>query len=273
MLTRQITTDILSERKESPAVGILQKYFNVNTELGKELQLYHAFLNVGQLTESRAVKFIDMVLDQRKKLNERKLAQEKYELIKELKSVYNLQEFMSCKLPAYKLYASIFKTFIVETRHNNDTIVNIHDVASARFTLIEHLIKTPQKKTSTSESALLESFKNEDEDIRLLAYKLMVDKFNNRYADLNDKQKQLLREYINNVSSSNTLTNYVRQEVPTLQRLLAKQINEVNDVVTKIKLKEVALQLDKIGQKKVIKDNEITAMMIGYEIVKELTNV
>lgn len=269
MLVRQITSDTLDGRVNSPALNILKKYFHTNTELGKELQLYQAFVNAEKLNENRAVQFLDMVLSQRRRLDERALSKEKYELIKELKNTYDLEAMLSCKIPSYKLHASIYKTFLMEVRNNSDVIMNIQDVASARFTLIEHLLGHG-RVIEQKESALLEEFKNQTEDLRLLTYRILIDRFNEKYQDLNDKQKNLLREYINDVSSKNTLLTYIKQEVPILQQELRKKIQSIKDKVTQIKLTEVVSQLDTIGTKNVVRDNEITSLMIAYQISKEI---
>jgi hypothetical protein len=269
ILVRQITSDTLEGRSDSPALNILKKYFNASRELGKELQLYQAFLGADRLNESRALQYIDMVIDQRKRLDETKLAREKYELIKEIRTQYDLKDFMACKIPSYKIHASIYKTFLAESRHGKDSILNIQDVASARFMLIEHLLGYG-RKAELKESVLLEEFKNQTEDLRLLTYKILIDKFNEKYEDLNDKQKGLLREFINDISSKNTLLNYIQTEVPILQKQLREHLKHVTDKVTKIKLNEVISQLAAIGGKKEVQDNEITAIMIAYQIEKEL---
>lgn len=272
ILVRQITSDTLEGRPDSSALNILKKYFNANRELGKELQLYQAIFNAPNLNESRALQYLDMIIKQRKKLDERKLAAEKYELIKEVKNYYDLEEFLSCKIPSYKLHASIYKTFMTEAKFGGDTIMNIQDVASARFTLIEHLIGTGRKNAKKEESVLLEEFKNQTEDLRLLTYKIMIDRFNEKYEDLNDKQKSLLREYINDVSGTNTLANYIAQEVPALRNSIQKKSNRLNDRVMQIKINEVISQLSNVGKNRGVKDNEITALMIAYQIDKELDN-
>lgn len=269
VIVRQITSDTLEGKVTSPALNLLKKYFNTTSELGKELQLYQAFAQSDRLNEGRAIQYLDMILLQRRKLDERKLMREKYELIKELKKDYNLEAILSCKIPSYKLHASIYKTFLAEACHANDTILNIHDVASARFTLIEHLLGHT-RKTEQKESALLEEFKNQTEDLRLLTYKILIDRFNEKYEDLNDKQKNLLREFINDISSKNTLLEYVRKEVPILQKEIRQKLRSVTDRVVQIKLNEVVAQLDNIGSKNIVRDNEVTALMIGYQIAKEL---
>lgn len=272
LLVRQVTADTLNGLNESAALNIMKKYFNASTELGKELQLYRACFDAGyRLTEARAIHFIDLLVEQHKTLDSRKLTREKYELIKEIKVNYDLKDFLGSKIPNYTVHASIYKTFMSESvRDNSISINNFKEVAMARFTLVEHLIRGPQKKAALQENELLEEFRQQSEDLRLLAYKYVVDKFNEKYANLNDKQKDLLREYINNVSNTNSFAAYVRKEIPVLKTKMAKIAEKEKNKVSAIKLTEVAHQLDHIGAKREIKDNEVTALMIAWELVKEM---
>lgn len=270
LLVRQITADTLAGKPVSEALDILKKYFNASTELGKEMQLYRAFFESGKLTETKAIHFIDLVLEQRKKLDERKLAREKYDLIKEIKATYSLDEFLSTRINNYTVYASIYKTFANQTVQGQATsVVNISEVAAAKFTLVEHLLGSNKKPEAKREDELINEFKNQTEDLRLLTYKLAVDKFNHKYSNLNDKQKALLREYIENVSNTHSLLKYVKQEIPEMRAQLTAKAKTA-DKITGIKLNEVASQLEKIGAKNTIRDNEVTAMMIAYEIIKEV---
>lgn len=272
LLVRQLTADTMSGKDTSPANELLHKYFNPSTEMGKELQLYRAFFDGSRLTETKAVHFIDLVLEQRRKLDDKKLAKEKYELVKEVKEVYPLKEFLSAKIPNYTLYASIYKTFATETAKDNAVnVVNIRDVANARFTLIEHLSAPVKKQAQAREDELLQEYKSQTEDLRLLTYKLLIDRFNQKYSNLNDKQQSLLREFINNVSTTNSLVDYVKKELPVLKEELAQKSHRVTDPVTRIKLNEVATQLDKMRTRKTIRDNDVTALMIVYEILKEIS--
>ena len=44
LISRQITVDVMNDDKNSKSVEVLKKFFNENTELGKENQLYQVFL-------------------------------------------------------------------------------------------------------------------------------------------------------------------------------------------------------------------------------------
>jgi hypothetical protein len=273
LLVRQVTADTLAGLNESPALAIMKRYFSASTELGKELQLYRVFFENGRvLTEAKAIHFIDLVVEQRKTLNSHKLAQEKYNLIKEVKAKYPLKEFLSAKIPNYIIHASIYKTFSSESvKDKAIAIMNIREMATARFTLIEHLAgKQVKKESKKHETIILEEFREQSEDLRLLAYQYVIDKFNQKYTNLDDKQKALLREYINNVSGTPTLLEYVRTEVrPLRDKINALSKNSVDKVIG-IKLHEVSQQLAKIGGGREVKDNEIAALMIAYQLVREI---
>ena len=272
MLVRQITSDTLSGIPESPALSILMKFFSPKMQLGKEIQLYKAFFEGRGLTEGKAIHFIDLILEQRRKLDERVLATEKYNLIKAIKESYDLKAFLSTKIPDYTLHASIYKTFLTEAQKDTDIdIVNIREVATARFTIIEHLTEKAKKTAIINTNAILEEYKNQTEEMRDLTYSLLVEKFDSKYANLNGKQKELIRQYINDVSSTHTLADYVSAEIPKLKKSMTELVKKVPDKVTQIKLNEVISQLNNIGTNKIIKDNEIQALMIAFELEKEIS--
>lgn len=274
LLVRQVTSDTLVNKPVSEALNLMKKYFNASTELGKELQLYRAFFETKPLSEVRAIHFIELVTIQHRKLDERKLAREKYELIKEVKTHYSLKDFLSAKIPNYTVYASIYKTLTTESAKKNAfNITNIHDIANARFTLIEQLTGKMNKKQLVKEdNKMLEEFRQQSDDLRLLTYKFVIDRFNTKYSNLNDKQKNLLREFINNVTDTNSLVEYIRTEVPLVKENLLKCAAASKEQVVKIKLNEIAANISRIGQSRIIKDTEVTALLIAYEILKEVSN-
>ena len=271
MLVRQITADTLSNKSVSPAMSIMQRRFNTQTELGKEIQLYHAFFDNGALSESKAIDYIELICVQRKRLDERKLAQEKYDLIKDIKAHYPLKEFLASRIPNYTINASIYKTFTTEASKDVTTaILNIREVANARFTLIEHLVGQYKPKRAVSpDSDMLREYAAKSEDLRLLTYRVMVEKFNDKYGNLDESQKNLLREYINNVTSVGTLYAYVTKEVPRVKSDLQAIAKSSKNKITQIKLTEVVVQLDKITTAKTLRDNHINALMLAYEIIRE----
>lgn len=272
LLTRQVTADVLSEREHSPALDIIREFFRSNTELGRELQLYRVLMEATKLSEPRAIKFLDIVLDQRRRLSEKRLVDQKYALINTIRSKYPLKEFLASKIPQYRIYASIYKTFVGETHPDMVDVSDIRGVATSRFTIVEHMASNVRVAPQRAPE-LVESFKKQEEDLRLLTYRILVDRFNEKYQGLDKRQKTLLREYINNISNTNSLREYINTEVPRVQVEIEKRMFMVDDAVTSIKLDEVMKQLETVKRGQTVRDNQVTALLIAYEIVKEIDEV
>jgi len=271
LLVRQITVDTINSKDESPALRLIREYFKPTNELGKELILYRTLIETINLTEGKANTLVDLVLKERRALNNRKLNEAKYELVREIKNLYDLKDFLSAKIPNYRVYASIYKTFLSESQPDKIDVRDITDVARARFTLTEHIMSSPSKQKR--ESKLVEYFRDQTEDLRLLTYKILVDKFNAKYKDLDENQKILLRSYINNISNTNSLREYINAEVPKLQNKLKKRLRYIDNEVTRIKINEVISQLNNVAKGKIVRDSQVSALLIGYQIVKEIDEI
>ena len=270
LLVRQVTSDILNNRK-GIAEGLLKKYFNSKTELSNELKLYQFIVSERYNSENRAERFVDAVVESRAKLDEKKILKEKYNLIKEIKDNYAIEDFLRSQIPNYKVLASVYKIF--EYKVNVDQNYDPKDFVNTKYTLVEHLIgKVPSTKT-LAETTIHTDLKKEDKEIQLLSYKMIVDSFNKKYNNLNDKQKGLLKEYINSYTNSDNLKNHVVGEVKSLIKEFKRISSKINDKVTKIKLAETMNQLSKIGNSQKIKDNHITSLIMCYELEKELSDV
>lgn len=271
LLTRQVTADTLNGRKNSPALNIIREFFLSSAELGKELQLYKALLEAERLSEVKALKFIEIVLEQRHKLNTRKLNEQKYHLVKAIKEAYPLKEFLQSKIPNYTAYASVYKLFLAEVSPSGVVPSSVADITKSRFTIVEHMTTTSESKEKAR--TLIESFKAEQEDLRLLTYRILVDNFNEKYKDVDENQRTLLREYIHNVSNTNSLREHINSEVPRVKKEIQSRLRDIDDKVIRIKLEEVIKQLDTIKKGRTVRDNQVTALMIGYEIIKEIDDV
>ena len=101
----------------------------------------------------------------------------------------------------------------------------------------------------------------------------MVDNFNGKYKKLNSMQRNLLKEYINNISNTNSLREFVNGEIKKVKQILSKILPKVSDDITKIKLSEAINQVDSITKGKIVKDKQVVALMRYYELIKELRNV
>ena len=273
LLVRQVTADILNGKDDSKANNMLRKYFSENTELGRENALYRVILEEKTKDQVSADRLLDTVLRTRKKLNERSLNLQKYELIKEIKQHYPLDDFLKGSISNYKLLASIYKVF-------EDTVNEVQsdprEMFKARNCIVESIAaaKTPTRVISEEEKKdLVKVYQQQNEDVRLLAYKLLVDSFNEKYKGLDEKQKILIREYINNISNTNSLRQYINTEVPEVRKQISELKSVVNNEVVKIKIDETLNQLDKITKGTLVKENQIMALMLSYELIKELKNI
>jgi len=269
LLVRQIASEIMSTNK-SKAEKIIQEFFNSKRELSKELKLYQYLVNQKYNSETKAEKFIDTICEARKKLNEDKLTKEKYLLVKAIKESYNIDDLLKSQIPNYKTVASIYKVFesTLSTESYDPT-----DIVNSRFTITEGIInKSIENKHSKIKDAVLEQYKKQDETVRALSYKLLIESFNTKYNDLSQKQKALLREYINGMTNASQLKTYINEEIKSVASSLTKLGSKIPDKVTKIKLAETIGQIKKIKSVKSIKENHLSAIMMAYELLIELDN-
>ena len=262
LLVRQIAADTMNG-SQSKALHIIKRHFNSKSELNKELKLYRALHEEKFNIESKASAFLDAVMRTRKSVNENTLKREKFNLIKDIRSSYDIEDFFNARITNYKVHASIYKLFEFAEADDPKEYVN------TKFSLLEH-IRTSIKKTEQTKS-LLES---EHKDIRILASKLVVDKFNEKYSSrLTAEQKSLLREYANTVTNSPSLKEYVSKQTKQVAKRIAELQDTLPSKIIRIKLTEVVNLLDKLNKKHVIEDKDILTMLRYYELIDELKKV
>ena len=267
LLTRQITLEILNNSPEK-AKKIVAEFFGNGTELSKELRLYKLLIDEKYNTESKAEKFIDAILEARTKLDEQKLIKEKYNLVKAIKETFEIDNFLTSPVTNYRVLASIHKLF--EAKKSD--ISDIKDIFDSKLTLVEH-ISTSSPTLKQKEDRLVEDYKKQEKDLRLLTYKILLETFNKKYSNLNDVQKNLLREYINNVTNTSKFGEYYSNQLKLVITELHSIYTKMEDKITKIKLKETinVLKAQKIGKK--VTDEQVSALMMSYELIKEIKNV
>jgi hypothetical protein len=260
LLTRQITSDIISSN-ESVAIQILKKFFNKNTELIKEYRLYKTLSDERFKSDTKANMLIEAALKARRGLNKNKLQNEKYELIKTIKENFEIDSFFQTKVQNYKLLASVYKIF------EYNEIENPVEITKSRITIIENITSKSNNFVMTENVAIA----NEPKEVRLMAYKYLVEKFNAKYSNLSESQKVLLREYIENVSNTNNLKSLVQTEAVTIKRLFTKNIHRVKDKSLTIKLQEVVGLLDEYESIKKVEENHISALLRYYSLIDDLS--
>jgi hypothetical protein len=179
---RQITADTLSGA-ESKASGILKKYFT-KTELGREYKLYENFFKNVNVSEAKADMVINTIVESAKHLNRSALRRQKYNLVNEIRKHYNIEDFFKTKLPNYKAQAALYSLLEI---YNGENDLNPGQIIENKTVLLEFLTKSTIDKQGV-ESNILEEFKQQDKDVQALAYKMLLEKFNIKYAILNHNQ-------------------------------------------------------------------------------------
>ena len=270
LLVRQITFEVLNGDKNENAQQILKEFYNNKTELGKELRLYQMLSEEKYKSEGRAEKFIDTILEARKRINLKRLTKEKYNLVKKIQESFDINQFLSSPITNYKVMASIYKIFESQSKENYD----VKDIFNSKYTIVEGLIGGElENKAQLIEDKTISEFKTQNKEERFLTYKVLLETFNKKHQKLNESQKSLLKNYINNVSNTSKFTEYYTQQLKEVITQLVKQHKEVKDKVTKIKLKETINVLRKTKIGRVVSDNQVSAMMIAYELISEIKNV
>jgi uncharacterized coiled-coil DUF342 family protein len=267
LLVRQITADTLSG-KDSKAIGILKKYF-VKTELGREYKLYESLSKYKNITEGKAEVVLNTLVESSKDLNRGALKRQKYNLINEIQKYFNLEEFFKTKLPNYKAYASLYTLIEI---YNSDMLSTPDQIISNKLVLLEHLSSKSVEKQKVEDS-VIEEFKTYDKDLRILTYKVMLEKFNGKYADLNDNQKTVLKEFINSVDSTPKLREFYNTKVTEIKSTLNELNKKVQNKAISIKINEInniITPLDKISK---IGNDDLVNLLQYYELLEELTTI
>ena len=267
LLTRQITLEVLNGGEEK-AKEIIREFYGQGTEMSKELRLFNLLINEKYNTESKAEKFIEAILEAHTKLDYTKLQREKYNLVKSIKETFEIDNFLASPVTNYKLLASVHKLF--EAKAND--VLDVKDVFDSKLTLVEH-ISNSQTSVKQKEDKLVEEYKKQEKDLRLLTFKILTESFNKKYTNLDDAQKSLLREYINNVTNTSKFGEYFEKELIKTITELHEMYKGMKDKITKIKLRETinVLKKQKLGKK--ITDEQVSSLMLSYELIKEIKNI
>ena len=261
LLVRQITSDTL-EGKNSTAINILKKYF-VNTELGKEYRLYEQVTAYKNLTEAKADMVINTLVEASTKLKRSEIRKQKYNLVREIKDGYNVEKFFKAKVTNYKVFAALNN--LIENQSSEK--VAPETVINNKLTILEHLTMIP---VTIQADELMEEYKGYSKDLRILTYKMLLDKFNEKYDHLTGKQKEVLREVITSVDNTDKLKEYYNSRITEVQNLLEGKITKIKDEVLKIKITEVLKYVKPLEKTEKVTNDCIINLLQYYELVNEL---
>jgi hypothetical protein len=267
LLVRQVASDTVSG-KDSSSINLIKKYF-VKTELSKEYKLYQTLINSKNLSESKAESLINTILELSSRLNRSNLRKEKYNLIKEIRETYNIDEFFKAKINNYSQYAAAYN--LIEAKNTSD-FVDPKYVVENKVTLLEHISNTSIIKEKVQDRVLQE-YNEMDKGTRILVYKIMLEKFNEKYSNLSEEQKLILKEYINNISNTTKLREFINENNLKLASTLKKLISTITDKTIQIKLTEVITFLKPLDKKTNVKDDHIMSLLQYYQLVNEIQSV
>lgn len=268
LLVKQVAADTLS-RKDSPAVKIIKKFYTGNTSLVKEFKLYDFVIKNKGVGARKAETILSTIIEISRKLDTASLKKQKYELIKELKAHYTLEEFFSIKVDSYKPLAALY--CLLEAQNTAD-LVDPNVFVDNKTTLLEHLTQNTQSQGKVKD-ALIEEYSKYDKDLRLLTYKILLEKFNNQYKDLLPEQKNILKEFITSVNSTTRLRNTVNEEMKNLKSQISEMKGKITDDIVRIKLEEIQKTITPIKNTQKVDDTHLVNLMQYYELVNELKNI
>ena len=263
LLTRQITSETISNVTPR-AVGILKKFFGNNSTLLKEYQIYHALLNKKFEKEANAAVLLETLINAHSKLNKSALRRERYNLVREIKDTYNIEDFFKAKISNYKVYASVYNLLEHQT-------ANPLHIVDSKVIILEHITckglpKKPKK------DMVMEEYEKFEKETRALTYKMLMEKFNEKYSGLNTNQKTLLKEYVYNISNSPKLKRFINEEIGSIKTEI-KKLSKNTDKVTQIKLNEVVGLIKPLCKKSSVHDDNVINLLNYYELVNELKSL
>ena len=267
LLVRQVASDTVSG-KDSASINLIRKYFS-KSELAKEHKLYQALVGSKALTEGKAESLINATLEISSRLNRSALRKEKYNIIKDIREHYDLEEFFKSKINNYSQYAAAFN--LIEA-HNSLEFVEPSQVIENKVTLLEHITRTEVNKENVKDR-VMEEYTSMDKGTRILVYKTLLERFNSKYDNMSNSQKAVLKEYINNISNTVRLREFVNNHFAAIKAELNSLSKTVTDKTTQIKLNEVVHLLKPLDKNQNVKDDNIIALLQFHQLISELKTI
>lgn len=265
LLVKQIAADTL-DKKDSPAVQIIKNFFTGKSALVREFKLYQFILKNKSVSQSKAESIVSTIIEVARNIDKDLLKKQKYNLIREIKESYDIEEFFSIAVKDYKPLAALY--CLLEA-HKVSDIVDPNFLVDNKTTILEHLTRAEQDKSQVRDT-LIEEYSKYDKDLKLLTFRILLEKFNSKYGTLLPEQKNILREFITSVDSSTRLRNVVNEEYVKLKDLINNLKDNVKDDIVAIKLQEVLKNIQPVEKTKRVTDDHLVNIMQYYELVQEL---
>lgn len=268
LLVKQITADTLNN-SDSAAVSILQKFFANSSSLAKEYKLYEFITKNRNVSQSKAEAIVSTITEVSRKLDIKNIKAQKYKLISEIKNHYNIDEFFGMQVRDYKPLAALY--CLLEAQ-NNDNLINPQVLIDNKTTILEHLTSSQQNQEEVKDT-LIEEYSKYDKDLKLLTFKILLEKFNNKYKNLLPEQKNILKEFITSVNSQTRLRTLVNEEMNKIASAVRNLSSKITNEVVKIKLSEVSKSIKPLDKKSKVNDSHLVNLMQYYDLVNELKSL
>ena len=264
LLVKQIAADTLS-RKDSPAVKIMKKFYTGKSSLVREFKLYEYILKNKGVSQQKGETILSTITEISLKLDREAVKKQKYDLIAEIKNSYDLDEFFSMKVRDYKALAALY--CLMEAQ--NADLADPQTLVDNKMTVLEHLTESKQNEEDVKD-ALVEEYAKYDKDLRMLTYKILLEKFNGEYSNFLPEQKAILREFINASESQVKLRTLINEELEKISLAVEEMKTKVKNDIAKIKLDEVAKTIKPLTKQTRVNDSHIVNLLQYYELVREL---
>ena len=265
LLVKQIAADTLDKR-ESAAVSILKKFYTGKTALVREFKLYEFILKNKSVSQSKAESIVSTIIEVARNINHTTLKKQRYSLIREIKENYDIEDFFSISVKDYKPLAALY---CLMEAHKITDLVDPNVLVDNKTTLLEHLTKASQNKNDVRDT-LIEEYSKYDKDLKLLTFKILLEKFNSKYGTLLPQQKNILKEFITSVDSSARLRKVVNEELVKLSKAISDLKDSVKDDIVAIKLQEIVKTIKPVAKTKRVTDDHLVNIMQYYELIEEL---
>jgi hypothetical protein len=153
--------------------------------------------------------------------------------------------------------------------HTSTEFTDPKIVIDNRVTLLEFLTNKAVDKSAVQDQ-VMEEYSKQDKGTRMMIYKMVVENFNTKYTDLLPEQKTLLKEFINNISNTVSLKEYINNQIQNIKLELEVLTSKIVDKKIQIKLSEVNNILNMIPKSENVSDDDVLNLMNYYELLHEL---
>ena len=246
-LVRELTKSVVAkdEERKSAVMAVMKEFFNNNSILKQDLNLYKEIVETRGTTKDAAEKIIGYVRKERERLSNEKLFEAQTRLINKIHN--NLSEdVFSNFVPNYKALASIYQMFSPNTKIKNKVLME--------NVVVQYMSSLPQKLS-------------EEKKINNATMRIFSSKFNNHYSGLLEEQRVLLSKYISSFTDNGLeLKMYLNDELTRIKEAVS---SSNFDGELKNKMQKVTSIIDSF-KGELINEDMLKQIMKMQQLVREI---